>query len=511
MPPSIGNKVIALAFGLLMASTAAAQSTVPAASIKSSLQSRLTSQGYVTLEGTTAVAGIDECDRFIAVFGNCFGNNPAAPYIVLTSPYWDDEFVDPQYGAVVTLDGANFGPHRMRADEATVVLGKTGPLAAYTGLQSYVFTRKGEPGGNLFAALLNAVSPDTKDIFFMTSPNPDRYMSFASLGDSVNNAKIAKSVGASSGFDQDIAVISTADRDLAEFLRQNIISLGIPANRVFIESLPDSVRLGSGEGADDLLTLIRYALPKDAVAGDAWRNGSPFKVLRVRKSQPKLLVRRYGAPVVTAKVGTSEATYQTALDQLTALVRSTLRVPVDAAEAALTSSELFKLNGPDCLKHSMNCLGDSQDTDSYRLSQSSVLGHRDVFIVTGVNHAETGNATYVSLALNYTEILKGVESASQTGTAAGFVTGSLKGSAEALVALSPTAPPSELAAKKGQLYVQLFARDCTGLPVCIQVSEASMPLAGTGLVIQRAYLRPGNTVGADPGSMVTPKMVIWKR
>lgn len=507
---SIGKILSLCLVAMSLAMPAVAQTAVSAPSLKSPLQARLKSQGYESLEGTTSVFGIDECHRLIPAFGNCFGNNPAAPYLIVGTPYWSDEYIDPFYGDVVTLDGTNFGPHRVRADEAIVILGRTGPEAAYSGIQSYLFSRRGEPGRGL-TALLSYLKPDVLQPIFMEAPNKSRFMSFASLGDSINNAVIAKSVGATSGFDQDIAVISTANRDLAEALRQNLISLNFPASRIFIEKLPNLLSLGYGEGADDLMTLIRYSLPKDAVAGNKWRYSSPFKVLRVRKQVEETAVRRFGAPVLTAKEGTREWSYRRPLDQLTTLVRQTLNVPGDAVQSTLIPSNLIALSGPDCIKNQMNCLGDSQDTDSYRLSSSVVVGQRDVLIVTGVNHTETGNATYVSLAVNNSSVLLGVESVSQTGAAAGFISGSLKNSTEAIIKLSPVTPSVELLRDKSKLYVQLFARDCTGLPQCTELSVDTLPLDAPALIIQRAYIRPGDVVGADPVQLVSPQMIVWRR
>lgn len=485
---------------------------ISAASLSDPLRAKLSSQGYSSLVGSYAVIGIDECERFVPVFGSCYGNNPASPYLIPTAPYWSDEFVDPFYGQVPTVDNENFGTRRQRADEALVVLGRTGPTAAYTGIQSYLFTRQGQPGGTFFARLIGALAPESLTKFlFEVSPNPDRFTAFASLGDSVNNAVIAKSVGQTSGFDQEIAFVSTADRDLADQIRLDLISLGLPKNRIFVEQIPNNVKLGYQASADDLVTLIRYALPKDAVKGEAYRHSNPFSVLKVRKTTPKLLTRRFGDPVMTAKQGNDESQLETSLNDLTSYARSVFQVAADAEQIALFPTNLIKLSGPDCIKNQINCLGDSQDTDSYRAIPAVELGLRDVMIVTGVNHNETGNATYVSLAVSKSEILQGIASVSQTGAGAGFVAGELKGSVDDFLAQTNLPKSDGLIANKGKLYIHLFARDCTGLPSCTTISVDDLPLDQRVGLVQRAYLRPGNTVGADPEVMLSPNVVIWKR
>lgn len=58
------------------------------------LQADLETKGYEVVRGAWNLFTIEDFQFAIAAVGNCFGNNPAAPYIIPSVPLWPDEFVD---------------------------------------------------------------------------------------------------------------------------------------------------------------------------------------------------------------------------------------------------------------------------------------------------------------------------------------------------------------------------------------------------------------------------------
>jgi hypothetical protein len=102
----------------------------------------------------------------------------------------------------------------------------------------------------------------------------------------------------------------------------------------------------------------------------------------------------------------------------------------------------------------------------------------------------TGNATYVSLSINWIPPLQGVLNVSDEqlkGTAATF---------------------AGAVGNTDSLYVQYFARDCTGLENCVEVTEAMIPRDGSLKIVQRNYIVPGSARGPDPALVVDPVLIV---
>ena len=80
---------------------------------------------------------------------------------------------------------------------------------------------------------------------------------------------------------------------------------------------------------------------------------------------------------------------------------------------------------------------------------------------------------------------------------------------------------TKLKSQLGDLYAAMVSRDCTGAahsaavsPYCIDLSAAALAAEGIDLpadaviaVTQRAYLKPGQTSGANPDVSLPPVLV----
>lgn len=170
------------------------------------------SRGYVKLWAST------DCEYTFDKLGLCFGNNPAAPYIVPTLPKWPDEDVIPQIATVWKPSPPGYlDLFRLDPREAIVVLAQMPPPARYFAEQSYVFTRQGtyDTGSRTYQTLafLTATGkiPDfIMPLFFRQVPGvPDRIFLFASLSNPINNVVIEDQAG--TAFDQMRYFIITPD------------------------------------------------------------------------------------------------------------------------------------------------------------------------------------------------------------------------------------------------------------------------------------------------------------
>jgi len=467
----------------------------------------LSDDGYTVTAGAARIQTSADCDQFVDMFGSCWGNNPAAPYVLIEPPS-DGTYVNPTYAepfSETTDDGTAVNLFwRLAPTDALVTVIDLPPQAAYFGYQSYLFTREASAYDSLVET--------------NTSPDDARLELFASVGNAINQAVIKQASGLDFGGGT-IAIISTGNQTLVEKLQDEAKATdGLDSTQLFVEPLGNNLSIGTGESADDLLTLIRYALPEDDSAADDWRDAIASHVHVYRVSASNSDVARYAQPTLTEKNGTDESGYADALDELQRLVQLGLSSRQDVATASefVTSTftvgdDSYGLVGPDCIDNGADCLGDTQDTDAYRIASVGKLSGSQIAVSIGVNATQTGNATYVSLGAYDSDTMTGVASASQTNeAAAGFSSGELNGSAEELLTdLGVIDQASDdLKAKLDDLYAVAWSRDCDqGVSPCETISTDDIPEDTSIALAQRAYLRPGDTVGADPDKLLAPRLI----
>ncbi len=150
----------------------------------------------------------------------------------------------------------------------------------------------------------------------------------------------------------------------------------------------------------------------------------------------------------------------------------------------------------------MNCLGDNQD-DSFRISPNISLdtdqiatdsiAQGDVVAVLGTLATATGNATYVSLALN--SFLEAISFGNLTNL-------DLDGTASAY---------STDVANTDKFYLYYFSRDCAGLTPRQEIPESDVPISGFLKLTERNYVRPGTARAPDASLLLTPSIVVLSR
>jgi hypothetical protein len=458
--------------------------------------------GYETLRGYWTLWDADDCKYPLQVMGFCYGNNPAAPYAMAVVPPWRDEYVDRSFHHLLMAAQRGMSPiYRIGGREALVVVAKLPPPGRYFGLGSNVFTREVEfnPNDEIYPKVEN--DPLLQNILFAASPVPARRMIIGSIGNSNNMVVVNEQSGSS--FGQERAFVITPDSAMAEEMTEALLAAGIPtADHVFVEKVsPDLVRVGWGPGADDLITYMRYSMPDDSAQGRAWRQTLPLAVLRVRDPEGGAALEPYAIPDYHTKVANFDEASELTADLLALVdaVRASHGQPDADTLPFFSASRYLDLIGQHCLGHPdpnrgpMNCLGDSQDTD-YQISQSYHIDEGQVIAVVGTLGTRTGNATYVSVSVNWFPALVGVLNISDP---------ELDGSA------APFA--SALAHDPGLFYVHYVARDCTGFDPCIEVPTRAVPVGGMIKMIQRNYINPGSKSGPDPTKLVNPVGIVFER
>lgn len=457
----------------------------------------LETRGYAVARGYWTLWGIDDCKYPIQTLGYCYGNNPTAPYVLAVVPQWKDEYVDQRFHHIITEPQRNMiVNYRLDSREALVVLAQMPPAARYFGIGTNVFTREDafNPGDIILPRV--AADPLLQSILFGISPDPARRMMIASIGNATNNVVIERQTGEPAWGKQRYFVI-TSDDDLAKEITEALGRAGVPSSAVFTEPVsPSLVHLGLDRPSDDLFTYIRYSLPDDKAMGEEWRRQLPLTILRVRD----ISSRQYGKPFSIPTYTTRTANYdETVLvndfNALLNAVRARWGQPQADTVRSFSAYRFLDLVGQHCLGYPdpgrgpMDCLGDTQDAD-YQISPSFHIDDGQVIAAVGTLATRTGNATYVSVSVNWFPQLVGVANLDDT---------QLDGTAGDFAGAVQHAP---------LFYVYYVARDCTGLKNCLEVSRKLVPAGERIKLIQRNYINPGSTSGADPFKLLNPFAIV---
>jgi hypothetical protein len=472
----------------------------------------LPASGYSVAQGNAYLFVNSDCPLFISIFNSCFDNNAAAPYVIPQPPILQS-YVDPQYAVQLDTPGPNGAQtnviYRLGAEDALVTLVSYPPKGAYLGYQSYVFTSETS----------NYTIPDPLQV---PSPDPSRYEIFGSVGNDVNDV-IVKNQYRSPWDGRIVMYLTTANQDVANDVIAKARASGINPKSIFVEPVGANVQIGNGSTADDLVTLIRYALPRNSSAGSEWLGDIRKNVVVYKITSPATSVARYPTNQYTSRTGNSEIQLQPQLDELAGLLQTWLAARTPAPEVVETN----KMNktsedspdgiphgvvGSDCIQKGTICAGDNQDSSTYAFSPSIILSDTDIVFVAGVNHNLLNNSSYIALDINNAAETAGVASASQSNPdATGFDSGILTGSAQAVLqelGLYNMAS-SSLVAALPNLYVALVSRTCTiATAYCVNLNGDSLIPANAAIkIFERSYINPGTTTGANTNIMVYPNVV----
>lgn len=460
------------------------------------LRTDLQAKGFAVARGYWTLWGVDDCKYPMQTLGYCYGNNPTAPYVIAVVPTWKDEYVEQRFHHLVNEPLRNMSPiYRLDQREALVIVAQLPPSARYFGLGSNVFTREADlnEGDVIFSRVTD---PLLRDILFGVSPDPERRMMIASIGNSINNVMIHNQTG-KAPWNRPAYFIITSDADLQKEVSDALVNAGASRSDIFTEPVASSlVKIGLNRSADDLVTYIRYALPDDKAAGEQWRQQLPLTVLRVRDMSSRQYDNPLAMPTYTPHTATFDQTTKAMTDDFTSLqnaVRSRWSQPQAPLLTFFSAYKFLDLIGQHCLgvpdpsRGPMDCLGDSQD-DDFQISASGLLDENKVVAVIGTLATETGNATYTSLSVNWFPALVGI---------ANIDDGDLKGSAAPFASALQNYPDR-------MFYVYYVARDCAGLDHCREISTKLVPRGELVKFIQRNYINPGSTTGPDPNKMLNP-------
>jgi hypothetical protein len=467
----------------------------------------LQKQGFEVKRGYFKLWTIEDCDYTANIMGTCYGNNPAAPYVITTLPPWPEEAVDPVMSNIWGPSEEGYHDiYRFDPREAIVILGLLPPPGSYFSEQTWLFTRKEalRTDSSTYDAIMKSelLSPFLP-LFFSTVPgHDDRAQALSSLSNIVNNVVIERQSGAA--FNQVRYFIITPDQVMDRAVRNAFAGISVKDRDVFTERIPSDMRVGLESSADDFSTWIRYAHPRDGgrpgTPSDTWRNELPLVVLRVRDTGTNREPEQYPPVVLEDRSVVDERPLQSDLEGLLFAVSRRWEQPcasTNCSDRAGTFADLqtspTNMVGPSCIPIGENCLFDTQDT-SYQLYGRMSLDNGEVYAVAGTLGTETGNATYVGFGINQVSKLKGVADLSQED---------LRGTAKAY---------AREVNNTHKFYLYYFTRDCSGIEGlthgnCLSLQESLIPQGDRFAISIREYIKPGTQRGPD-SSKVLPSTIM---
>lgn len=490
-------------------------------------------EGFEVGRGRPILYQADDCERFTyPVTTNCWANNPAAPYVAVTVEPWPNEYVDPIVAEVMggVVPGLT-GVYRLDPREAILVYGRLPPSGKYFGIQTWVFSQEGRWSDAAYERW--AATPDLAiplqylfDTIPADDPTSSRVQSLSAISNIINNVVVERQSG--SAFGEVRYFMVTPDRTMDEALRAALARVGVPDRHIFTEPIPQRDELGSigpiglEREANDFMTFIRYALPDDPAAGEAWRSELPLTVLRVRATEgtpapyplftfePRTAVDEVGDAELTSDFASlNRSVCERARSALWNLEGADCDEPPSPSSVMADLVADYGWTGPYCRSVGMDCLGDQQDA-AYFFAPPLPLDDGQAYAVVGTLGTRTGNATYSALSVNDPSLFKGAVNVLDT---------SLEGSANAYAATLDD---------PARLFVWFFARDCEAISDltdghCTSITPAMVPLRGDSSALGdpslhgtfqigiRHYIRPGTARGPDSSRLIRPRVLSFTR
>ncbi len=274
-----------------------------------------------------------------------------------------------------------------------------------------------------------------------------------------------------------------------------------------------------GRDADDLWSIMRYALPEDKDAGAEYRENVDkyLKVLRVYKKDSPWGGKRHPVQTFETRTGNNEKGLAKDLQLLAYTVAE--RLEIDNPQSIFMPLNNYPLSGDIAIGRGMQCMGSTHDTD-YSKSERVFLRTRRVVALVGVDHTKTENAMYVSLSLYDESILKGFYAIPQVSENAGFCEGVLRGSAREFLERTEGGVPSDLG-NPDCFFVHLIARPYSALKLPGRLGKSSLctvfsedeeeelyfPKKSSMIIVRRAYLLPSGVCGAKAELLLSPIML----
>ncbi|HEY3520540.1 MAG TPA: hypothetical protein VGK80_05800 [Rhodanobacteraceae bacterium] len=407
----------------------------------------------------------------------CYGDNPSSPY---GSPYFGE------YGA-----NPNLATLQLDEDEAIVVIFRTPPEMRYYSFNQYLYKR----------------ADSSTEIF-------------GSLGEALNLKELGTTGSSEPGaspFDSYAAVVWTADQNTYNSVQEDLLASGLPWQAINYLPLPQVIpatsldpeydlQMGHASSADVFNLLMRTAMPSDQAAFDAYVAENPYYVIRVG---PTAHLAANPSPVVGYPSDISGITegsdQQKALNRLVSDIKNHYAGTFSLRKQTSTYTTH---TGWNCITELSECTGDNYDSlYSHDTAIVRVKSLQDFVIVVGVNHQETGKATYANFAVYDSKKLASIVS----------ITDSDLTKQSAFYHAGVTNPRDPRVKQYQDLYAYMFSYDCAGKQYCTAIppptesDPVGLQPGAPFFVLGRSYMEPHTLVRPSGAEVVHHQVFIGTR
>ena len=498
------------------------------ADFNKTLVDHLKGRGFQVNPGYPMLWPADACENYLyPALNSCLGQNPASPYMIVAVKAWPHESLGPTPAdAFGPIEPGYIPTYRLDPRDAIVIYGQMPPSAKYMSLQTYAWSQHGHWKAKDYDTWASTPNrPFPMQYLFETIPPNDpkagRTFSFSDLGDPLNNVVMQEQSGDPFGKNRYFITTPSASTDRA--VRRTLQAQGVPDGDIFTERIPSRDEygaigpLGMGENALDFWTTFKQAVPYDPVAFRRWWADPPLTVLRVRAPSSVGPVQRYGSVIYGEQKAQSEAYLADDLQNLVEAVcnRAGSLAGLHSADCtqpppASSVIDWITSSGPYCRKTNMVCSNHTDGTGV--VSPPFPLDSGQIYALVSTLATQTGNATYVGLAVN---------DASTFLTPTGDADTTVKGSADSY---APTVNHTD------KFFVHYYTRKCADLgglldrgQDCTEINTNMVPAEGTTsalgdptlrgkfMVILRDYIAPGTAHGPDRSKLLRPRILTFTK
>lgn len=349
-----------------------------------------------------------------------FGNNAGAPYAAYLLPPAPNQDPSPgqkppkgynpfnpsNYPANIEYVAPGFN-YKLRPDEAIVLIGQTTPPAVYFSFRSYLGFTQNKPEKD-YSDTITTGNHKTGFYHFIG----------ASMGDQISNNFIwtdSTPYGTpGSPFDCNAIIITTADRDINGQMRDALVKSGFNPGIINDDNIPaDLVKMGLEKGKDNFLFVMRAAVFENPDIGwdYIYNLEKYFTVLRITPKTSCTSTKPWPIPALKRRE-TCVNEFQvvpTARDILDYL-RNKIISKYKKTEYDVVDLDI-NLAIPDAFEgilQDVNLWIDDRDTIYLKTEDFKLLTDDDFVVVYGINHTQTGFATYLNASFYGAELWNGI-------------------------------------------------------------------------------------------------------
>lgn len=387
--------------------------------------STLEERGFIVQEGKLEYLDILKLVSK-GIIDNAFANNAGAPYATYLLPPAPNQDPAPaqrppkgynpqdpnNYPANIEYAAPGMD-YKLRADEAIILIGKTPPPAYNFSYRSYLGFVENKP------------SKDYSDNITVGNDYTGFYHAItASLGDQINNRRIwtdSTPYGSPGNpFNSSTIIITTADRSINKQMRDALANSGFSPGIMNDDNIPMGLtNMGLEKGKDTFSFIMRAAIWLDYDAGWDYINNleNYVKVLRITPKTTYPSQDPWPIPDLKKhETGTTEfQVVPYARNELGYLRNEIIKkYGNEEYEPVDLDSKLWILDGYEGILQDVNVYYDNRDGLYIRTDKFQLETDEDFVIIYGVDHAQTGFATFFNISFYGEDLWNGVAGANIT-------------------------------------------------------------------------------------------------